>query len=543
MDQYNDAVQHPNTAFTDATLRGGKVATNGLGIPLALGGGFALTYTVTAAHRKFAVRCFHKPAPGLATRYPTISAALSGGPNQAYFVGFDYQSNGILVNGSRYPIVKMDWVNGDTLGAYVETHYTDKVALNNLRNEFIALDKFLSARSIAHGDLQNGNVVVNGGLKLIDYDGMYVPGLPIGQGLEIGQVHFQHPKRTASQFGPQMDRFSFIVIELSLRALLERPNLFKKYSNGENIIFTASDFADPSRSALFGELRAIPALTASVDNFARICGASIGSVPTLDDFLAGRNIPAISVVFGRPTGETQPPVYIGAYEVLDASDYDAVLRSVGNRIELVGQVKSVHVGRTTRGARPYIFINFGDWHTRITKVNIWSDALAKLTAAPNASWRGKWLSVTGLVDPPYSGKRVRYTHLSITIIEANQLREISEAEARRRLAKQPKPSGSLPASTTNKTILRTLTGKGTTLLPTAGMTGQQKPQLSSSAGRNQQILATIRSTSPATPSSRGLPAASGTAKTPSSSGVPGWVIVVGILLIILILLVFSAGHH
>jgi hypothetical protein len=39
MDQYNDTVQHPQTAFTDASLKSAKIATNGMGLPVALGGG------------------------------------------------------------------------------------------------------------------------------------------------------------------------------------------------------------------------------------------------------------------------------------------------------------------------------------------------------------------------------------------------------------------------------------------------------------------------------------------------------------------------
>lgn len=119
MDQYNDAVQHPQTAFSDSALKSAKIATNGMGLPIALGGGFALTYTANAQGRKFAIRCFHKEAKGLEARYGHVDGGLrsAGGP---YFVGFEYQPTGVLVNGKRFPIVKMDWVEGDTLGSFLE---------------------------------------------------------------------------------------------------------------------------------------------------------------------------------------------------------------------------------------------------------------------------------------------------------------------------------------------------------------------------------------------------------------------------------------
>src|SRR5690606_30691261 len=119
----------------------------------------------------------------------------------------------------------------------------------SLRQQFIDVEQFLRSKGVAHGDLQNGNVMVNSGLKLIDYDGIYVPTMAVGQGTELGHKHFQHPKRSTADFGPTIDRFSFIVIDLSLRAIAHNPKLFAKYSNGENIILTANDFLDPGGSA------------------------------------------------------------------------------------------------------------------------------------------------------------------------------------------------------------------------------------------------------------------------------------------------------
>ena len=104
-----------------------------MGLPIALGGGFALTYTAAAQGRKFAVRCFHKEAKGLEARYAHVDKGLraAGGP---YFVGFEYQPTGVLVNGKRFPIVKMDWVEGDTLGSFLEDNYSDKESDRTVTN-------------------------------------------------------------------------------------------------------------------------------------------------------------------------------------------------------------------------------------------------------------------------------------------------------------------------------------------------------------------------------------------------------------------------
>lgn len=70
-------------------------------------------------------------------------------------------------------------------------------------------------------------------------------------------------------------------------------------------------------------------------------------------------------------------------------------------------------------------------HVRVT---IWSEGLATLAkhhVAPDSSWRGQWVSVTGLVDSKYQYPTKRNTHVGITVRDTTQLRKISEVEARR----------------------------------------------------------------------------------------------------------------
>lgn len=518
MDQYNDAVQHPQTAFSDPSLKAAKIATNGMGLPIALGGGFALTYTASAQGRKFAIRCFHKEAQGLEARYGHVDKGLraAGGP---YFVGFEYQPTGVLVNGKRYPIVKMDWVEGDTLGSFLEDNYSNKGRIERLRQQFTNIERFLRSKGLAHGDLQNGNVLVKSDLKLIDYDGIYVPTMATGQGTELGHKHFQHPKRSAADFGPAMDRFSFIVIDLSLRAVAHDPKLFSKYSNGENIILTANDFIDPGNSAAFADLKAIPALARDTANLASICTAPVKSVPSLEDFLAAKNIPAAAIIIRAPTDGKEArkeAAYVGAYDVVDATNYALVAKQVGNRVELVGKVTKVHLAKTRYG-KPYCFAFF-DSSRQAVKLNIWSEGLAKLSDAPSQAWVGMWLSVQGLVDPAYSG---RYgTSLSITITSNSQIRKITEAEARHRL-RSPNPSG--PKATDNRSILEGLRtpsrsgssrSRGRTYVP---------PPPAAPQSKNQAILDTIRQSTRSSPQSTWSPPR--TPAPPSKKEIPwGWIV-------------------
>jgi hypothetical protein len=301
--EYNQSAQHPSTAFTDPELAAGTLATSGLGLPIVLGGGFALTYTVASKARKFAVRCFHRYVPDLKQRYAEISDVVAGLGSE-HFVSFEYQREGVRVRSGLYPVVKMAWAEGATLGAYIEDNYDDGAAMRSLWSAFRDLERFLADRNIAHGDLENGNLVVrdDGGLTLIDYDGMYVPGMALGNGNELGHAHFQHPGRTPDHFGPRMDDFSFILIDISLDAVARDPSLYERFCNGDNILFQKSDFEDPGTSAVFKELRGIRPLTDKLDDFASICKRPIEQVPSLEAFVARHAKTRSSAAGATPRG-------------------------------------------------------------------------------------------------------------------------------------------------------------------------------------------------------------------------------------------------
>jgi hypothetical protein len=453
--EYLEAVQHPAQAFIDPDLKQGAVAENNLGLPLVMSGGFALTYAVTTPRRKCAVRCFHREIPAIQQKYEAISKKLRSLGNGC-FVDFDFQQSGINVRQKIFPIVRMDWVEGDTLGVWMDKHFDDPRALGKACTDFAAIARFLEQKGIAHGDIQNGNVMVtNGDIKLIDYDGMFVPGMRSGNGSETGHKHFQHPDRRASSFGPGMDRFSFIALDLSLKAVIEDKSLFRKFrEGGETIIFKANDFADPPNSEVFRRLLAMPKLKEQARNFAAICEAPLAAVPTLDAFLASRNIPGAKTPIRTspaPESKPRPAAYIPAYPVVDALNFPTALQRVGDRVELIGRIVEVEPGSRKRGkgrAQRYVFLNFGSGRGNIVKISIWSEGLAKLKEQPSKAWIGRWVSVTGLMDVPYENKRYGHKHLSITVHDDGQIQTLDEAEAGFRLASiAPPPSnGGLPAT-------------------------------------------------------------------------------------------------
>lgn len=393
-DQYHLAVQNPRAAFSDPDLQGCTLQTNPMGLPVAYSGGFAITYRLSRASRTWALRCFYRPVPDRQARYEAISRFLSTCKEQ-YFVEAEYQPEGIRVNGARYPIMKMAWVSGDTLNTWVGKHVGDPAALTRMAEAFRAMISRLERLGVAHGDLQHGNILANGqGLKLVDYDAMFVPALKGWKSSEIGQAHYQHPVRSANDFDQNIDRFSAVVIYLALRAVALKPSLWQKYAAGaENMLFQSSDFVNPDGSPLLSELDQLPALADSARAFRRLCRTNrLSGLPSLEDFLQGKNLPQVTSVAATPRVAKRP------YPVLAADDVGAILNRLGERLEVVGYVTDVYHATTSRG-RP-VFINFGNWRRGAFSVVVWQDSQAEFGAAgiDFLSYMGRWISVTGVID-------------------------------------------------------------------------------------------------------------------------------------------------
>src|SRR5262249_8288629 len=148
-----------------------------LGLPRPISGGFASVYKVITRSRTCAVRCFLREFKDQEKRYTAISTHLAR-VRLPFTVDFDFLKQGIRVRGTWYPVLKMEWVTGDSLSRFVARHLQSPQSLLALGAELVQMARALHDAGIAHGDLQHGNiVVVSGKPKLIDYDGMYVPGL------------------------------------------------------------------------------------------------------------------------------------------------------------------------------------------------------------------------------------------------------------------------------------------------------------------------------------------------------------------------------
>jgi aminoglycoside phosphotransferase (APT) family kinase protein len=305
---YQDAIQNPRHCFSLPELQEAEVARTPLGLPRVAAGNFASVYELRSPRGRWAVRCFLRPVSDQERRYHEISTHLNAHP-LPWLVDFDYLPDGVRLGRTWYPIVKMDWVDGVPLDRHVERLRADPAALRDLADDWRRLVADLQRIGIAHGDLQQGNILVAGDeMRLVDYDGMFVPAFRGERSPELGRANYQHPARRPEDYGPELDNFSALVIYLSLRALAGDASLWRFY-DGENLILTSADYRAPGSSAAFARLRAHPdaEVRALAARLASLCVLPLAQVPRLETVLTGAGSSA-----ARPAVTPAPPSTAGA---------------------------------------------------------------------------------------------------------------------------------------------------------------------------------------------------------------------------------------
>jgi hypothetical protein len=216
-------------------------------------------------------------------------------------VDFRYLEQGIRVGGQWFPVVKMRWVEGFTLNALLREYMDRPQVLQRLAQMWVPLAQKLRRARIAHADLQHGNVLLvpsqkaaTVDLRLIDYDGMFVPTLAATPSGEVGHPNYQHPQRlSAGTYDPEVDRFAHLVIYTALRCLpVGGKALWQKHDNAENLLFREQDFKEPASSQLFAELWGLDDADtrALVGHLLLASQAPLERVPLLEDLVDSGNV-------------------------------------------------------------------------------------------------------------------------------------------------------------------------------------------------------------------------------------------------------------
>ncbi len=267
---FSAMLQNPRVAFRDPQLKHCRVEKDRCNQPRPWSGAFAVVYKgiPSGAGDPFAVRVFTTESPERRERYGLISAYLKT-RRLGCLVDFEYRDESIRSagDGKWYPLIIMDWVEGETLFHWVGARCRegDGEALSQAAARWVELVRELDDARIAHGDLQDANVMVTTGgqLKLVDYDCMCVPALVGRRNLEVGVEPYQHPHRNeTTHLSLDLDNFSALVIHVALRALAVDTRLWTKYVEQpahDKLLFRAEDFWAPQASPLYHDLRSSPA--------------------------------------------------------------------------------------------------------------------------------------------------------------------------------------------------------------------------------------------------------------------------------------------
>ena len=294
---FSEAVQNPQLCFKGTELEAGTVSFNQRGTPLVFSGAFACVYSVSVGNRTFAVRCFTREVSDQKTRYGELSSYLLNVLPPS-FVDFEYVEHGIHLRGDRYPIVKMEWVDGELLSRFVGSRLDQPDTLRRVAAQWRGGPAAsLRGLRIAHNDLQHGNVMVqrDGSIRLVDYDGMFLPKFRGEGSPELGHKNYQHPQRSGEHYDENVDNFPSLVIYLSLLAIASDPGLWD-FHDEDNLIFTRNDYSDPGRSELFGRLKSSPdqAVAKLSERLENYCAIPVEKVPDLETVL--QDIPPSAAV-------------------------------------------------------------------------------------------------------------------------------------------------------------------------------------------------------------------------------------------------------
>ena len=232
------------------------------GEPYRSSGAFAVVFKMQDKRtgKYYALKCFTEEQEGRADAYRQIADEL-GMVDSPYITSVKYMEKELFVDSQceedEFPVLLMDWVEGETMEAYIVANYHNQSAMSLLCYRFGKMAAWLRSQSFAHGDVKPDNIIIrpDGSLTLVDYDGMFVSSMKGCKAPTIGTKDFSHPLRTVDDFDETIDDFSLASIALSLKAISMKPTLLDIYGASDRLLFSENDYRNPSNSKVISALQ------------------------------------------------------------------------------------------------------------------------------------------------------------------------------------------------------------------------------------------------------------------------------------------------
>jgi serine/threonine protein kinase len=256
------SVENKNVLVLDEHAKSGTFRRDARGRLIAYTGGFSVVFPYELPDgTKWAFRCWHSDISNTQKRYEIISDAIKKA-NLDFLCEFTYIEKGINVEGNIYPTTRMRWVEGITIKDYICKYRQSKDKLKALAENFLVMTQALHEQSLAHGDLQHGNILVSDDhqLYLVDYDSFYCPKLKGEEDTVTGLADYQHPARKSNNsVSEKLDYFSELIIYLSILAIAEAPSLVDKYKvdDADRLLFAKEDFDDITKSQIYKDIQSL----------------------------------------------------------------------------------------------------------------------------------------------------------------------------------------------------------------------------------------------------------------------------------------------